>query len=636
MQASPLEILTQYWGHQEFRTLQPEIINSVLEGNDTLALLPTGGGKSICFQVPALIKPGLCLVISPLIALMKDQVENLRNRNIPAAAVYSGMRKEEMELVMNNAVNGAYKFLYLSPERLHTEYARDKILQMKINLLAIDEAHCISQWGYDFRPEYLKIAEIRPLMPGIAMLALTATATAKVISDIQDKLSFKKQNVFRKSFERKNLAYLVRHTEDKDNKLLDICRKAGGTGVIYAASRRQTQDIARFLVQNGVSAAFYHAGLSSRDRNSMQEKWIRDKIRVIVCTNAFGMGIDKPDVRFVVHYQMANSLEAYYQEAGRAGRDGERAWCVVLHHIHDDANALQLLQQKYSDKETLRTIYDQVCNFLRVGTGEGADQCFDFDLKEFCKKYKWNALIVSSALTQLEKNGLLKGSMGLFTPSRVMITAHREDLKKFQEKFPENDLVIKSMLRTYGGIFDFYTSINENEIASRIPGMNADAVSECLQKLHDLKYIHYEKQHDQPQVMLISDRLPASHIEINEKEMEFLKSMELGKLEKAIEYAGQETKCRSQVLLSYFDEKDSKPCGSCDICIRNRKKEMSPVLFRSIFEAVEKELQNSPLTLPALIKKVNGIKKQDLTDTITYLLSQDILEYNKNNELVLV
>jgi ATP-dependent DNA helicase RecQ len=633
---TPLEVLKQYWGHESFRSLQPEIIDSVLAGKDTLALLPTGGGKSVCFQVPALMQPGLCLVISPLIALMKDQVENLRAKNIQAAAIYSGMKKEEMETVMINAVNGAYKFLYLSPERLQTEYAREKITQMKINLLAVDEVHCISQWGYDFRPEYLKIAEIRPALQNIPILALTATATAKVATDIQEKLSFKKENLFRKSFERKNLSYIIRHTEDKDNKLLEICNKLQGTGIVYASNRRQTQEISKFLKVNNISADFYHAGLSPKDRNLIQEKWINNKIRVIVCTNAFGMGIDKADVRFVVHYQMSASLEAYYQEAGRAGRDGLHSWCVVLHHRHDDSLSLQMLEQKYTDKETQKLIYEQLCNYLKVGIGEGEDQSYSFDLKEFCRHYKWNALIVTSALSHLEKNGLIKANPALYSPSMVRIIVHRDELIQFQEKNPAYNDIIKSMVRTYGGIFDFITQVSEKEIASRIKGLSAIDVIECLQKLHGLKYIHYEQQHDEPQIVLLSPRLPASHIQINEVEQQYLKSMELEKLTSAMHYTMQEEKCRSQVLLSYFDESKSDACGSCDICIRKRKKEMSPAQFRQIYSQIENELKIQPISLQALFRKLEGYKKQELTDVINYLIAQEIIEYNKTNELVLV
>jgi ATP-dependent DNA helicase RecQ len=633
---SPLEALKYYWGHESFRSLQPEIIESVLNGNDTLALLPTGGGKSICFQVPALINPGICLVISPLIALMKDQVENLRSRNIPAAAIFSGMKKEEIETIMNNAVNGAYKFLYLSPERLQTEYTQEKIAVMKVNLLAIDEAHCISQWGYDFRPEYLKIAEIRSLFANVPVLALTATATSNVVTDIQEKMLFKKPNVFRKSFERKNLSYIVRNTEDKDNKMLEICNKLPGTGIIYAANRRQTQQISELLKKNNISSAFYHAGLSSKERNDIQEGWIKNKIRVIVCTNAFGMGIDKPDVRFVIHYQMASSLEAYYQEAGRAGRDGLRSFCVVLHEEHDEISANQLLQQKYTDKETQVLIYEQVCNYLGIGIGSGADESFRFDLKSFCTEYKWNAFIVNSALNQLEKNGLLKANNALFNPSKVHILVHRDELTGYMEKNPAHDPIIRNLVRSYGGIFDFLTQVNEKDIAARTPGKSSSDIINCLSRLHELKYIFYDQQHDEAQIVLLSDRLPSSYIIINEAEQDQLKKTELEKLNKSMYYAHQDKLCRSRILLSYFDEIKEEPCGVCDICISNRKKEMSNSQFKAIYDAIEYELKKNPLSLPLLYKALPAIKKQELTEAVNYLLSQEILEYNNRNELVLV
>lgn len=631
---SPHEILKQYWGHADFRPLQLDIITAALEGKDTLALLPTGGGKSICFQVPALCMEGICIVVSPLIALMKDQVENLRNKNISAAALYSGMSSREIETTLNSAVNGAYKFLYLSPERLQSEHTRDKISQMQVNLLAIDEAHCISQWGYDFRPEYLLVANIREHLPKAPVLALTASATKDVVADIQARLEFKAPLVFRKSFERKNLQYVVRETDDKFNKLIEICNRVKGSGLVYTRNRRLTQEIASWLKNNKIDSAYYHAGLSNKERNKIQEDWIKNKTRVIVCTNAFGMGIDKPDVRFVIHYQMPATLEAYYQEAGRAGRDGNQAYCVVLHHNTDEKDAYRLLEQKYLGKTEVKRIYEMLCNYFKVPVGGGFEQSFEFDIAAFCKATQTKPTSVVAALKVLENNSLLMASPAFFTPSRLQITADSTSLYQFQLHHPAEAEIIKSVIRSYGGVFDYYTQINEAEIADRTLNTSPEAVTQCLLKLHQGKYADYIPQNDSPKIIFISPRLQQSHLEINEELQIQLEKIETIKLEKACEYASQSNHCRSLTILEYFDEADAASCGVCDVCLTKARKEITSVRFEEIYQAIQTQLKKNPLTRTALSTQI-ACTKIELDTVLKFLIANELVVMNSKNEIAL-
>ncbi len=475
-------ILLKYWGYSHFRPMQEDIIQSVLDGKDTLALLPTGGGKSLCFQVPAMLKPGICIVISPLIALMKDQVENLNKRGINAKAIYSGMHPNEIEITLNNAVYGDVKLLYVSPERLQTDSFREHLKKMKVNLIAVDEAHCVSQWGYDFRPPYLKIADIKAILQNVPILALTATATPEVVEDIQNKLEFKQKNVFQKSFERKNLTYFVIKSDDKLARLLRVINKVKGTGIVYVRSRKKTVEIANFLNKNGIKAGYYHAGLESKIRNDQQKLWMRDSNKVIVATNAFGMGIDKPNVRFVVHLDLPDTLEAYFQEAGRAGRDEQASFAVIL---HDNADLLALdqnFQNAYPEKEYIKNVYQALGNYFQIPEGSGKDQSFDFDLRDFCDQFRFNVITAYNSLKFLEKEGYIILNEDPNQSSVVHFTIGKEDLYRFQIENPSTDNFIKIILRSYGGVFADFVKISEVEIAKRSKS-DVEKVQKMLQLL---------------------------------------------------------------------------------------------------------------------------------------------------------
>jgi ATP-dependent DNA helicase RecQ len=491
------EILKQYWGYDTFRPLQEDIIQSVLDGKDTLALLPTGGGKSICFQVPALAGDGLCIVVSPLIALMKDQVENLLARNIPAAAIYSGMSYKEINYTIDNCVHGAYKFLYLSPERLKSDLIKERIGRMDIGLIAIDEAHCISQWGYDFRPEYLQIAEVREQLPGVPVLALTATATPEVVADIQMQLKFPQKNVFVKSFARKNIAYVVNENQDKDQRMLHILSKVNGSGLVYVRNRRKTQELAYFLAKNRINADYYHAGLGFELRNKKQESWIKGKTRIMVCTNAFGMGIDKPDVRVVVHYEIPESLESYYQEAGRAGRDEKKAFAVLLFNHADELEAQKRLDLSFPADKDIKRVYQALSNYYQVPVGANVDRSFDFDMIDFCKKFSLETRVVYPALKILEQCDLIALTESFYEPSKIKFLLGQGMLYKFQVEHPSQDNFIKLLLRSYGGVFDGYVSISETVLAQR-EKVNESLVQKQLIQLHTMGVLDYEPQKINP------------------------------------------------------------------------------------------------------------------------------------------
>lgn len=626
------EILKQYWGYEQFRPLQQDIIESVLSGKDTLALLPTGGGKSICFQVPAMAKEGLCIVVSPLIALMKDQVENLKKRDIKAVAIYSGMSYREINYTLDNCIHGDIKFLYLSPERLKSELVRERISQMNIGLLAIDEAHCISQWGYDFRPEYLQIAEIREMLKGIPVLALTATATPEVVKDIQAQLKFPKPNVFVKSFTRKNIAYVVNDSEDKNQRMLHILSKVAGSGLVYVRNRRKTQEIAYLLSKNRISADYYHAGLPHEVRSKKQEDWIKNKTRIMVCTNAFGMGIDKPDVRVVVHYEMPESLESYYQEAGRAGRDEKKSFGVLLFNQSDELEALKRLESSFPPEKDIKRVYQALCNYYQIPIGANVDRSFDFDIIDFVKKFSLETGVAYPALRILEQTDLITLTESFYEPSKIKFMMNQGLLYKFQVEHPHQDEFIKLLLRSYGGIFDQYIVINEKLLAQR-EKRDEPSLRKQLIQLHQLGVIDYQPQKDQPQLTFIDSRVDAETIDFRKSLLQKRKITATEKLNAMIDYAKNSVVCRSKKIVSYFDEYSSEDCGVCDVCLIRKKVELSTDEFAGMVVVIEEYTSKQPLLLEELVNRLKQYHSEKVIETVRYLLDNDKLRYNPMQQL---
>lgn len=613
------DILVKYWGFSSFRPLQEDIIQSAIDGCDTLALLPTGGGKSLCYQVPGLAMEGLCIVVTPLIALMKDQVQALNKKNIKAVGIYHGMSKVEIDNAIDNCVYGDIKFLYLSPERLTTDMMRARLEKMRINLLAVDEAHCISQWGYDFRPPYLRIAEIRTLIPDIPILALTATATPQVVEDIQEKLNFKDAKVFQKSFERKNLAYMVFKEEDKLNKLLKICVKQKGTGVVYVRNRKRTREIADWLLQQQISADFYHAGLSSRERDAKQDAWMKERTRVIVSTNAFGMGIDKPNVRFVVHMDLPDSPEAYFQEAGRGGRDGNKAFAILLFNDADIENLEQFHERSYPPLKEIRKIYNCLGNHFQLAIGAGKDQSMPFDIYDFSKKYALNTFYIYNALGFLEKEGYLAVSEALANPSRIMFLVSNEELYRFQVANPRFDAFIKMILRSYTGLFTAFTRIREDDIARR-NGISLQQVRKTLHELHNLNILHYQEQNETPVITFLEERMSAADIRISKEVYAERKAFARKRMEAMVNYVTSRTKCRSLYLLAYFGEKGTKRCGQCDVCLERNKAGVSTYEFNQIVKYIKPMIRENNMTLEMIIDAEDlNISEEKLLNVMRYL-----------------
>ena len=561
----PLDILQQYWQYDSFRPLQEDIIQSVLDGRDTLALMPTGGGKSICFQVPTLChEEGVCIVVSPLIALMKDQVRQLRERGITAEAIFSGMHFRDIDRILDNCVHGDVRFLYLSPERLVTELAIERIKRMNVVLLAVDEAHCISQWGYDFRPPYRQIADIRQWMPKVPVLAVTATATAEVVRDIQTQLAFGKPNVLSKSFGRDNLTYVVLEQEKKAGKMLDIFKKVPGSGLVYVRSRKATRQVAAFLQRRGLSADYYHAGLDAAERSRKQDEWIAGKTRIIACTNAFGMGIDKPDVRVVVHLELPDSLEAYYQEAGRAGRDGKRSYAALLYNDRDRLRLEQQYEQAFPDITDIKRVYQALGNYLQLANGGGKEQSFDFEITAFVKTYDLDLLVTFNALKILEQSGWLMMTEAVYLPSQIKFLVDKEMLYDFQLKNKAFDPVIRALLRTAQGAFSDFVRIREDQI-SRFLHLSGNRLRKALALLHKDRILEYRPAKDQPQITLLHERVSPEDLTIDRQLYNFRKNRHLERIRQAVAYASV-PECRSRQLLAYFGETDSENCGKCDVC----------------------------------------------------------------------
>ncbi|MBR4088421.1 MAG: RecQ family ATP-dependent DNA helicase, partial [Bacteroidales bacterium] len=562
-------ILKKYWGYDEFRPMQREIISSALAGKDTLALMPTGGGKSVCFQVPAMAREGICLVVSPLIALMKDQVQNLGNKGIKALAVYSGMTYSQIDAALDNAIYGDYKFLYVSPERLHTGIFRERVKKMDINFLVVDEAHCISQWGYDFRPAYLEISKIKELINDVPVIALTATATKSVAEDIMRILNFSEPNVISSGFERKNLSYVVRNVDDKFGNMLKICNGVPGTGIVYVRERKRCEEISSFLRQNGITADFYHAGLSKELRNAKQDSWVKGQTRVIVATNAFGMGIDKPDVRFVIHYDMPDSLEAYFQEAGRGGRDGKRSYATMLWNSTDISRLRQIHTISFPDIQYIKEIYQKVFIYLNIPYEEGKESVNKFNLVEFSKKYSLNSVSAYYAIKYLEQEGYWELTDELDNPSRIMFAVGRDELYKVQIDNPALDSFIKSILRIYTALFSRLTPIDEEYIA-KVTMDSPAGVKEKLKQLSGLKIIKYIPKVRTPLIIMNYERLVESNLYISQKRYRERKDLYQKRIESIISYVKEDSVCRSRMLIEYFGQEVKDDCGICDVCIRNR------------------------------------------------------------------
>jgi ATP-dependent DNA helicase RecQ len=600
------KILTRYWGYTKFRPMQEDIVNAVLEGEDTLALLPTGGGKSICFQVPGMAKEGLCLVISPLISLMKDQVQNLQQRGIKAAAIVSGMNKHEIDVALDNAAYGGIKFLYVSPERLMSDLFRARVQKMNVSLVAVDEAHCISQWGNDFRPPYLEIAAIRPLLkPDVPIIALTATATPAVVIDIQEKLEFKKENAFEQSFERTNLAYIVQNEEDKFGRLLKIVNKVRGSGIVYARTRRKTKEIAAYLSYQGVSADFYHGGLDPKARDLKQYNWMKNRTQVMVATNAFGMGIDKSDVRFVVHLDLPDSLESYFQEAGRAGRDGKKAYAALL-YIKSDKSDLKIRVEKgFPEQVDIKTVYQCIANHYQIAVGAGEEAEYIFDIAEFTRKYALEPMMVHSALKILQLDGYLELSEALNTPSKVQMLLKKEDLYKFQIANKKLDGIIKLLLRSYSGMFDSLININEDEMAKRAE-QSLKQIRKFLEMLAQQDVIDYQPRATKPKIIFLQARIDSNKLKISKAVYHDRKKNALTRMESVIDFVSTTSKCRSQFLLAYFGQKDAPRCGICDVCLERNKLELSNLEFEQVSEQIKSLLDEEHRTLTKLVNDING------------------------------
>lgn len=615
-------ILEKYWGFKDFRPLQEDIIHSIAAGKDTLGLMPTGGGKSITFQVPALAVDGICIVVTPLIALMKDQVDNLRRLGIKATAVYSGMSRREILTQLDNSIYGDYKFLYVSPERLDTELFRAKLQAMNVSFLVVDESHCISQWGYDFRPSYLKIADIRAqLPPGTAVLALTATATPEVVDDIQDRLLFRQKNVFQKSFYRKNLAYIVRHTDDKLNELVKILRGVPGTAIIYVRNRKKTKEIATLLSNAGIPANFFHAGLKREEKTLRQNAWKNGGCRVIVSTNAFGMGIDKPDVRLVVHLDMPGSLEEYFQEAGRAGRDGLKAYAVALCSGTDNAKLKKRLSDEYPAKEFICRIYEALGNYYQIAVGYGLDTVHDFSLADFCSAFKFSLLQTHHALKILELAGYIEYTEEVDNASRLIFTVNRDELYKYLHQDKETDDVIQILLRTYTGLFTDYAYIDESSIAPQA-GITQDALYHILVNLSKGGIIHYVPKKKTPFIIYTQRREDQSRLAIPRSAYEERKERFENRINKVLEYINEEHKCRSRMLLEYFGEKKARDCGHCDVCLQKSDSGLKNADFNNIRQSLLDKLSQTPIHIKPLTDSLPYSEEKSIT-AIRYLADHD-------------
>lgn len=621
-------ILKQYWGYSQFRPPQDQIINAVIKKHDVVAILPTGGGKSVCFQVPALMQEGICLVITPLIALMQDQVKQLKQLGIAAVSIHSGMHHREIDITLDNCIYGNNKFLYLSPERLQTELFQERAKKMKVCLVAIDEAHCISQWGYDFRPPYLQIAELRKILPEVPFIALTASATRLVKDDIIAKLELKSPQVFQKSFARENLSFVVRKTETKEKKLLEVLRKVGGPSIVYVRSRKTTVTLANFLKHNGIAATYYHAGLTHADRTARQDEWISNQCRVMVATNAFGMGINKADVRVVVHMDLPENLESYYQEAGRAGRDGKRSYAAIIFHEVDVLGLRSKVKQSQPDIDQLKIIYQALANYYQLAEGSSQGESYDFDLDAFCKKFDMKSVTVYPVLKKLEEFGLIELNESFYRPSVLHISIDKKRLYEFQVAHARYDLLIKTLMRLYGGeLYSDFTTISETQIAQVMKLTPPEVVIE-LEQLHKLQLMVYEPKNESPKVTFLLPRQDAERLPIDKIEFDRRRDLHFAKMESMINYVEQDHRCRMQLIQEYFDEITDEVCGTCDVCIQKKKKDNLEALHDYEGQVLYL-LKQKPVTVEELESLVDPKDKELFIEVVRELVDAGEIYYDE-------
>ncbi len=618
MEQKLLETLKKYWHYDSFRPMQQEAMEAVLAGRDTLVLMPTGGGKSIIYQLPTLVSEGLCIVVTPLIALMKDQVDRLRRMGIPAVAIHSGLSSRQIDIALDNCVYGDVKFLYVAPERLSSEMFRLRVDRMNVSLLAVDEAHCISQWGYDFRPAYLKIKELRRLIPDTPVLALTASATPQVAKDIMEQLAFAEPNILQTSFLRPNLSYSVRETDDKEGQLLRIINNVPGCGIVYVRMRNTAERVANFLIEQGYSASFYHGGLPNAERALRQDEWVSGKTRIMVATNAFGMGIDKRDVRFVVHYTMSDSLESYYQEAGRAGRDGERSYAVILMASDDNNRIIDLFEKEFPDIDLIRTVYHELCSYLGVAIGDGKEASFVFNIYEFCRHIKLPLVTVHNIIKLLQLNGYLTLVEDCEHPARVMFMVTRDELYQVKMQSEKEEEILRTILRLYTGIFSEFRPIDEMEIASQSKHSHTD-VHELLKRLWRANIIRYIPTNHDPLIFLDEERLPARDIYIAPATYSRRKSLMLERFNHLLHYANEESECRSRIIEQYFCDRMSEPCGICDNCLARKRKEKST--SANYEQQILSLLATEPMSIKELVAKIKG-NEQSIIEAVRQLIKQ--------------
>ncbi|MDR0768739.1 MAG: RecQ family ATP-dependent DNA helicase [Dysgonamonadaceae bacterium] len=625
-------ILKEYWGYDKFRSLQEEIITSVYEGKDTLGLMPTGGGKSLTFQVPTMLMEGICLIVTPLIALMKDQVDNLKKRSIKAAYIHSGMSRQEILVTLDNCIFGSYKFLYVSPERLTNDLFLAKLPYLNVCLLAVDESHCISQWGYDFRPSYLRIAELRNHLPDIPVLALTATATPDVVDDIQEKLLFKEKNVFKKSFERENLAYVIRETDDKLYEIIHILSRVQGCGIIYVRSRSRTKEIAQELQRQGISADFFHAGLTSDDKTRKQNEWKSGQCRIIVCTNAFGMGIDKPDVRLVIHFELPSSLEEYFQEAGRAGRDGEKAYAIALFSRIDAARLKKRIKDEFPEKEFVKDVYEKLAYFFRIAINTGMDTGHNFHIDRFCAAYRYNIKHVYSALKILDLTGYISYIEDMDKQSKLMFTVERDELYRFSGFSETVENLIQVVLRSYTGLFADYVYISEALLAQRT-GMSPLQVYDSLKMLSSQRIIHYIPARKEPTIYYNLNREDIKYLSIPQMVYEQRRNRLANRIKRVIEYGSSETQCRSKMLLQYFGEKNVRDCGKCDVCLEKKRREKGDAAMKTLICDILVLIQNGESRIENILTSV-GYSEKQVVEALRFLSDSGQVAIN-NGEIII-